>query len=160
VDTVAADLPPWDGTNESRRAWKRRIAQLGKDAAFHVLEPHISSLLNEIDDTSVGSSNQSQRYVTPAARASLARGALQELKAGAAEEHCLGLQSDYSILDGLRPRARHILEAALQLVVAMCARSQFEKQVMTCLDALSSVDLQLVERVRRSFPLPSDPDAG
>ena len=160
MDTVATDLPPWDGTNESRRAWKRRIARLGKAIAFDALEPHISSLLNEVDDTSVGSSNQAQRYATPATRASVAQGALQELEARAAGEQCLILQSDHLILEGLRPRARHILEATLQLVVAMCARSQFEKQVMTCLDALSSVDIQLVERIRTSFPLPPDPDAG
>ncbi len=152
MNTIGADLPPRDGTNENRRAWKRCIARLGKAIAFHALESHISSLLNEVDDTSVSSSNPAQRYIPAAIRASLARGALQQLKGGAAGEHCLGLQSDSLILEGLRPRARHILEAARQLAVAMCARSRFEREVMTCLHALSFVDLQLVERIRKSFP--------
>ncbi len=144
-------LDDWNDSNEAKRSFKRSIRIIGKNPFIQTLGAIAITELHKLDDSHL--SNTSDRYWPMSKRVSILVNNIENAKQGTIEFSYKNLLYDnlHTIVSGLKPEAKSIIELSCFLCQAFHEGKGWEKHLMASFSLLNSISPEKVKEVVREI---------
>jgi hypothetical protein len=139
-------LKAWDGTNETKRIYKRAIRRYGKSIFIEFMSRCAIDLLDSLNDESLANA-PSDRFWPIKKRVSILTNNLENaIKGTIVYSHKeLFYENQYTIESGLKPNAKNIVEFASLICKSFYEGNGWEKHLVKAFSVLEKLEKSKVE---------------